>query len=81
MVADFGEISTDNKHIITMEWLVEGAALIFTGILVASVTFIDPFSLVSQAVYLIAVLFLAVLAVISLLTTSRSIWSPSSFAR
>lgn len=68
VVAGFGEISTDNKHIITMEWLVEGVALIFTGLLVAAVTFVDPLSRVSQVVYLVAALFLAVMAIVSLLT-------------
>jgi len=68
VVAGFGEISVDNKHIITMEWLVEGVALIFTGLLVAVVTYIDPANLVSQAVYTLVAIFLFGLAIISLLT-------------
>ena len=34
VVSGFGKISTDNRRIITMEWLVEGLTLCFLGILV-----------------------------------------------
>lgn len=40
VVQDFGDISQDNKRIITMEWVVEGINLIFVGFLVALVTVI-----------------------------------------
>ncbi len=40
VVAGFGNISDDNRHIITMEWIVEGVSLIFIGVLVAAVTFV-----------------------------------------
>ena len=39
VVADFGEISEDNCNIITMEWIVEGVALIFTGFKVSFIMF------------------------------------------
>ena len=68
VVAGFGEISTDNKNIITMEWIVVGVALIFIGVLVATVTVIDPASLVSQAVYWLSFVMLNTLSVISLFT-------------
>ncbi len=35
VVRDFGEISKDNRLIITMEWIAEGMTLCFIGILVA----------------------------------------------
>jgi hypothetical protein len=38
MVRDFGEISVDNRRIITMTWISEGLTLCFIGILVALVT-------------------------------------------
>ena len=38
VVADFGDISEDNRHIITMEWIVEGVALIFIGVRNARLT-------------------------------------------
>ena len=34
VVKDFGDISADNRRIITMEWLAEGFTLIFIGLLV-----------------------------------------------
>ena len=40
-VDGFGDISVDNKRLITMEWIVEGVALIAIGVLVAVVTAID----------------------------------------
>jgi hypothetical protein len=68
MVRDFGDIPVDNRHIITMEWINEGAALIFIGILVAAVTFVDADSAVSCKVYWLVIIMLNALSVISLLT-------------
>jgi len=68
VVKGFGDISLDNQHIITMEWIVEGVSLIFIGVLVAVVTVIDPASIVSKAVYLVSALALIVLASVSLFT-------------
>jgi len=68
VVRGFGAISADNQRIIAMEWIVEGVSLIFIGTLVACVTFIDPTSIVSKAVYLISAIGLIVLAVVSLFT-------------
>jgi hypothetical protein len=36
VIAGFGELSADNRHIITMEWIVEGVALISTATFVVS---------------------------------------------
>ena len=68
VVSGFGEISVDNKRIITMEWIVEGIALIFIGSLVAVVTAIDHTNTISSVIYLSSVIVLIVLAVVSLLT-------------
>ena len=68
VVNDFGDISEDNRHIITMEWIIEGASLIFIGVLVSVVTFIDPHNIVSESVYLLSGIGLVVLALISLFT-------------
>lgn len=68
VVANFGDISTDNKNIITMEWINEGATLIFIGVLVATVTILDPISSISQAVYWLAFVMLNALSLISLFT-------------
>ena len=68
VVQGFGEISIDNKRIITMEWITEGFALIFIGVLVATVTVIDPTNVVSTAVYLISMIMLVAMALLSLFT-------------
>ena len=41
VVEGFGGITLDNQRIITMEWINEGACLIFLGAVVAAVTYID----------------------------------------
>lgn len=68
VVDGFGDISQDNRHIITMEWIVEGVALILIGALVAAVTLTDPTNPSSKVVYLICSAGLLVLAVVSLFT-------------
>ena len=68
VVNGFGDISQDNKQIITMEWIVEGVCLIFIGLLVAAVTTVDRTGTVSRAVYWIAFAELNVLLIVSLFT-------------
>ncbi len=68
VVEGFGEITLDNRRIITMEWIVEGISLIFIGLLVAAVTFIDPLSAVSKAVYALSIMGLVALAIVSVFT-------------
>ena len=68
VVADFGDISEDNRNIITMEWVVEGVTLIFIGVLIATVTLVDSVSPVTRAVYWLAVIGLNALSVVSLFT-------------
>ena len=68
VVRGFGDISADNRRIITMEWIIEGVSLIFIGALVSSVTFIDHASVISQTIYWVSFVMLNALSVISLLT-------------
>ena len=68
VVKGFGAISADNKRIITMEWIVEGVALIFIGTLVASVTFFDAMSIASRVTFLLSAIGLLALAAVSLST-------------
>ena len=68
VVSGFGEISVDNKQIITMEWIIEGIALIFIGSIVAIVTAIDHTSSISLVIYLSSVVVLIVLAIVSFFT-------------
>ena len=71
VVRGFGEISPDNRRIVMMEWIVEGVALIFIGVLNGLVTILDPLHLVSRAVYLLSSMVLVVLALVSLFTGFR----------
>ncbi len=68
VVKGFGDISTDNKNIITMEWIIEGVALIFIGAVVAGVTIIEPHTNVSVFIYISSAVMLFILAIISLFT-------------
>lgn len=76
VVAGFGDISVDNRRIITMEWITEGVALVFLGAVVFVVTAIDPGSPVSRAVCWSAVVGLNVLSVVSLFTGARIAFLP-----
>ena len=71
VVRDFGDISIDNKRIITMEWITEGVALMFIGTLVGAVTLVDPDSKVSMVVYAVSICGLLTLALVSLFTGFR----------
>ena len=72
VVKGFGEISTENKRIITMEWIIEGLALIFIGFLVAVTTYIDRTSPLARSVYTSCIVMLNILTVVSLFTGSRN---------
>ena len=68
VVRDFGDISADNKLIITMEWIVEGLTLIFLGVLIIVVTKTDTESKLAKYVYILIVGMLFSLALLSLFT-------------
>lgn len=76
VIRGFGDISADNRNIIAMEWIIEGIALIFIGLLVALVTIMDPESLAATTVYLSASVCLIVLAVVSLFTGFKIAFLP-----
>ena len=71
VVRGFGDITRDNKRIITMEWIIEGVTLIFTGLLTVVLTFLNPDHKVSSFVFILIVAFLLILAVISFFTGFR----------
>ena len=56
VIAGFGDISDDNRHIIAMEWVVEGVSMLFIGALVIVVTALDPVAPTSLAVYVVSTL-------------------------
>jgi len=76
VVKDFGDITEDNKRIITMEWLMEAVLMITIGVFVIVVTAIDNTSDEAIAVYSVASGSLVVMAVISLFTGSRIAFLP-----
>ncbi len=71
VVKGFGDISVDNKNIITMEWIIEGIALIFIGIIVAGAAYIEKNNIVSDFVFTASAAALIVLAMVSLFTGYR----------
>jgi hypothetical protein len=71
VVKGLGEISEDNKNIITMEWIVEGVALIFIGFIVIGVTIIGTAGVVTLFIYYSSAGCLIVLAVVSVFTGFR----------
>ncbi len=79
VVAGFGELTADNRRIITMEWIVEGVALISTAAFVAAATAIDSQTAVSSAVYAVAMTTLLALALVSLFTGFRVAFCPIIF--
>ncbi|HZQ86415.1 MAG TPA: hypothetical protein VFA83_16320 [Acidimicrobiales bacterium] len=71
VVAGFGTLSDDNRRIITMEWIAEGAFLIFIGAVVIAVTAIDRRADAASATYVTAAIGLMALAIVSLFTGFR----------
>lgn len=76
VVAGFGDLTADNRRIITMEWIVEGVALISTAAFVVAATVSGPETAVAAAVYAVAIGTLAVLAIVSLFTGFRVAFLP-----
>jgi hypothetical protein len=77
IVKGFGEISSDNKKIITMETIAEGLTLLFLGVLPILVTVLtDPQSAAAAIVYLACAVMLLVMALLTLFTGARTptIW-------
>ena len=73
VVGGFGQISRDNKRIITMEWIAEGLTLIFIGLLVLFVTiFAGPQNQVSKIVYWASSAMLLVMAILTASTGART---------
>jgi len=76
VVKGFGDISTDNKNIIAMEWIVEGVSLIFIGVIVLGVSFIDAVSNIAAFIFIASTGILIVLALVSLFTGFKVNFSP-----
>jgi hypothetical protein len=73
VVNGFGEISRDNRLIITQEWIAEGVAMIFVGVLAVLVTAIEgPGDPVSLIVYRASAGVLVILATLTAATGART---------
>lgn len=73
IVRGFGPISEDNRQIITMEWLSEGVAMCYMGILALLVTAIAGRAAAgSTVVYLSTAITLIVMAILGWLTYART---------
>lgn len=69
VVENFGEISDDNRHIITMEWINEGLTLIFIGVVVIITAFVgDDNCALAAAINSAASAMLIVMAGLSVFT-------------
>ena len=76
VVAGFGELSADNRRILTMEWIVEGVAFLSVAAFVAAATAVDRQAAVAGVVYAVAAASLVALAVVSLFTGFRIAFLP-----
>lgn len=77
IVKGFGEISDDNKKILAMESIAEGLTLIFLGVLPLLVTALsDSQSYTAHIVYLTCAVMLLVMAILTLVTGSRTALLP-----
>ena len=76
VVKGFGDISIDNKRIIAMEWITEGVALIFMGVVIFTVTIMDHTHDISRTLYRLTFLMLSALTVVSLFTGARISFLP-----
>ena len=73
VVSGFGSISQENRRIITMEWIAEGLALCFIGLLVLFVTvFAGPQNQVSSIVYWVSAAMLVIMAILTSVTGART---------
>ncbi|MCU0848632.1 MAG: hypothetical protein MUD12_12165 [Spirochaetes bacterium] len=68
VVKGFGDISDDNRNIITMEWINEGVTLVFIGAIVSAVSAIDHNGRASFFILWICFFALNLLSVISFFT-------------
>lgn len=73
IVRGFGEISADNKLIVTMDWIAEGLTLCFIGLLILFATlFAGPTNSGSRILYRLCFGMLVVLSVLSFFTGART---------
>jgi hypothetical protein len=73
VVDGFGEITRDNRFIITQEWIAEGITICFVGCLVIFVTaLVGPLNNASLIVYRASAAFLVVVGLLTAATGART---------
>lgn len=73
VVAGFEPLSDDNRYVLKMEWLIEGVALIFVAVLVASATWLLGLDTAgSRLIYGTSIGFLLTMSVVSLFTGAKA---------
>jgi hypothetical protein len=73
VVTGFGDISLDNRRIITMEWIAEGLTLVFIGALVGLVTWLEGIHCyAARIIFLTSAAMLVVMAILSQMTGART---------
>ena len=76
VVNGFGEISQDNRRIITMEWIMEGLLLVFIGAVVLAAAIIDRSGAIARWVFRLSFLMLNIMSAVSLFTGFRVSFLP-----
>lgn len=77
VVEGFEPLTADNRHVLRMEWIVEGVALIFVAALIAIFTaLLGPRESGSGLVYGMSAVFLIGMSVVSLFTGARAALLP-----
>jgi hypothetical protein len=73
VVAGFEPLTDDNRHVLTMEWVLEGVTLVFVSTLVSVVTIWgEPADFGSTIVYRMSTILLLVMAAVSLFTGAKA---------
>jgi hypothetical protein len=73
VVAGFEPLTDDNRHVLTMEWVLEGVTLVFVSTLVSVVTIWgEPADFGSTIVYRMSAILLLVMAAVSLFTGAKA---------
>lgn len=73
VVTGFEPLSDDNRHVLRMEWILEGVTLCFVAVLVSVFTlWLGPYALASRIVFGLSALLLLVMAAVSLFTGAKA---------
>ncbi len=72
VVAGFEPLPTDNRRVLTMEWILEGVTLCFLAVLVSTITLLKPSAETVAILVYRAAAFMFVMAGVSLFTGARA---------